>query len=139
MDNFFLFLILMGILSVFMKRDAAFRIAIVVFYGVKKIPVCSILCFFKEWYYWTLFLQIERWYYFSPQICWFLLICFIILNHLCIPETNFFFFFWLCLEACGILVPWPGIEPAPSAVEVWSPNHWTAREFPNKLYLIVMF
>ena len=28
----------------------------------------------------------------------------------------------------GILVPQPGIEPAPPAVEVWSPNNWTARE-----------
>ena len=42
----------------------------------------------------------------------------------------FFFFFnlWLCCTACGILVPWPGIEPAPSALEVWRVNHWTARE-----------
>ena len=32
--------------------------------------------------------------------------------------------------ACGILVPWSGIEPGPSAVKVWSPNHWTAKEFP---------
>ena len=27
------------------------------------------------------------------------------------------------LLACGILVPWPGIKPVPSAVKVWSPNH----------------
>ena len=32
--------------------------------------------------------------------------------------------------ACGILVPQPGIEPRASAVEVWGPNHGTAREFP---------
>ena len=30
----------------------------------------------------------------------------------------------------GILVPRPGIEPVPPAVEAQSPNHWTAREFP---------
>ena len=30
----------------------------------------------------------------------------------------------------GILIPRPGIEPVPPAVEMWSPNHWTAREFP---------
>ena len=30
--------------------------------------------------------------------------------------------------ACGILVPRPGIDPAHSAVEAWSLNHWTARE-----------
>ena len=27
-----------------------------------------------------------------------------------------------------ILVPWPGIEPVPPAVEVRSPNHWTTKE-----------
>ena len=32
--------------------------------------------------------------------------------------------------ACGILVPRPGIKHVPPAVKVWSPNHWTAREFP---------
>ena len=29
---------------------------------------------------------------------------------------------------CRILVPWPGIKPAPPAVEVQSLNHWTVRE-----------
>ena len=29
--------------------------------------------------------------------------------------------------ACGILVPQPGIKPAPLAVKVRSPTHWTAR------------
>ena len=37
-------------------------------------------------------------------------------------------YFWPC--HCGILIPWPGIEPMPSAVKVQNPNHWTAREFP---------
>ena len=37
--------------------------------------------------------------------------------------------FWLCCAACGILVPRPGIEPAPSAVKARSPDHWTTREF----------
>ena len=32
--------------------------------------------------------------------------------------------------ACGILVPWPGIEPVPPALEAWSLNHWTTREVP---------
>ena len=40
-------------------------------------------------------------------------------------------FFWLCRTACGILVPRPGMKPGPSAVEVQSPNHRTAGEFPN--------
>ena len=30
--------------------------------------------------------------------------------------------------ACGILVPWPGTEPEPSAERIWSPNHWTTRD-----------
>ena len=30
-----------------------------------------------------------------------------------------FLFFWLHLAACGILVPWPGTELAPPAVEAW--------------------
>ena len=32
--------------------------------------------------------------------------------------------------ACGILVPQPGIEPAPPALWAWSLNHWTTREVP---------
>ena len=31
-----------------------------------------------------------------------------------------FFFFWLCPAARGILVPWPGLQPVPPALEVWS-------------------
>ena len=34
--------------------------------------------------------------------------------------------------ACGILVPLPGIKPIPPAVEAQSPNHWTAREVPQR-------
>ena len=41
-----------------------------------------------------------------------------------------FFSFWPSPKACGILVPRPGIQPMPSAVKAWSPNHWTAREVP---------
>ena len=47
---------------------------------------------------------------------------------------SFFLFFWgggLCHTACGILVPWPGIEPVPPALEVQSLNHWTTREVPG--------
>ena len=51
-----------------------------------------------------------------------------------------FFSFWLIFSphqmACRILVPQPGIKPAPPALEVQSLNHWTAREVltlsPNK-------
>ena len=40
----------------------------------------------------------------------------------------FFFFFWLCCMACGVLVLQSGIKPMPSALEVRGFNHWTARE-----------
>ena len=39
-------------------------------------------------------------------------------------------FFWPHCEVGRILVPPPGIEPRPLALKAWSPNHWTAREFP---------
>ena len=38
--------------------------------------------------------------------------------------------------AGGILVPWPEIEPGPSAVKAQSPNHWTAREL-NSYFLFL--
>ena len=44
--------------------------------------------------------------------------------------NQYCFFFFPRHSACGILVPWTGIEPGPSAVKAWSPNHWTARKFP---------
>ena len=37
------------------------------------------------------------------------------------------FFFLLHLEACGMLVPRPGVEPMAPALGAQSPNHWTAR------------
>ena len=41
----------------------------------------------------------------------------------------FCFMFWLLgREACRILVPSPGIEPASPCMGRWSLNHWTARE-----------
>ena len=39
----------------------------------------------------------------------------------------FFFFLTAPLEAFGILVPQPGIEPWFSALRAQSPNHWTTR------------
>ena len=41
-----------------------------------------------------------------------------------------FFFFDCAVRLAGILIPRPGIEPMPPAVEAQSPNQWTAREFP---------
>lgn len=40
------------------------------------------------------------------------------------------FFFWLPYSACRLLVPQIGVEPMPPAVDMQSPNHWSAQEFP---------
>ena len=50
-----------------------------------------------------------------------------------------FFVFWLHHVACGILAPWPGIEPMPPAVEERSPNHWTAKEVPVMAFFNLLF
>ena len=42
-----------------------------------------------------------------------------------------YYFFWLCCVVCGILVPQPGIEPVPPAVEV----DWTTREVLKVYFL----
>ena len=34
-----------------------------------------------------------------------------------------------------ILVPRPGIEPVPPAMEAQSLNHWTTREYPTFIYI----
>ena len=39
-----------------------------------------------------------------------------------------YLFYFLGQAACVILVPRPGLEPMPPAVEAWSLNYWTARE-----------
>ena len=54
--------------------------------------------------------------------------------HLIQFHIVFFFFFWPHWVACGILVPWPGIEPESLAVRAPSPNHWTARELPHLVF-----
>ena len=36
--------------------------------------------------------------------------------------------------ACEILVPQPGIEPTPPALEAQSLNHWTTREVPPSFF-----
>ena len=37
-------------------------------------------------------------------------------------------------QACGILVPWPEMEPMPPAVEARSLNHWTSRGDPGQVF-----
>ena len=49
------------------------------------------------------------------------------------PIKNIYLFiYWLCRVAYEILVPRPGIEPRSQQLRAWSPNHWTAREFPTQ-------
>ena len=39
----------------------------------------------------------------------------------------------------GCLFPDQGLNPEPSVVRAWSPNHWTAREFPFSLLFVAFF
>ena len=52
-----------------------------------------------------------------------------------IVTTLFLFYvsgvFFFCHLACGILAPWPGIEPAPPTLKGEVLNHWTTREVPQ--------
>ena len=41
----------------------------------------------------------------------------------------------LAPQHVGILIPGPGIEPSPPALEAWSLNNWTAREIPQLVLL----
>ena len=43
------------------------------------------------------------------------------------------FISWPHHSVCGILVPRPGTEPTPLAVEAQSLNHWATREAPARL------
>ena len=43
----------------------------------------------------------------------------------------FIYLLWPCHVACGILVPQPGIEPMPPALEACCLNHRTSREAPR--------
>ena len=55
-------------------------------------------------------------------------------GHFCFVLV-FGFSFWPCHAPCGILVPRPGMEPVPPAMEVWSLNHWTTGEVPRGAFL----
>ena len=46
-------------------------------------------------------------------------------------EGNKFSFFFFFPVPCGILVPQPGMEPVPCAVEARVLNHWASREVPG--------
>ena len=48
-----------------------------------------------------------------------------------------FFCFGSTTRACGVLVPQPGVKPAPPAVDAHSLNHWTPREGPGSFFLVM--
>ena len=58
------------------------------------------------------------------------------------PPVSFFCFVFVFLAApCSMwdLSSRPGIEPAPHALEAWSLNHWTSREVPFPVSLLLFF
>ena len=48
-----------------------------------------------------------------------------------VDKLPIFFFFLPQRMAYGVLVPQPGTEPAPPALEAWSANWKPAREVPT--------
>ena len=68
-----------------------------------------------------------------------MLFCFLIVQEILFIYWAFFALFCLFVfwghTACGILVPRPGIELVPPAVEAWSFNLRTAREVPVRDFL----
>ena len=68
-------------------------------------------------------------YYKIHSKCGVLYWCFISVQFTGLYNPHHWFYFRPCCAACGILVPRPGIEPAPWQWKQ-SPNYWTAREFP---------
>ena len=52
-------------------------------------------------------------------------------------DRLFFFFFFFSHKAYGILVPRPGTEVVPPALEAQSLNHWTTGEVPCGQFLFV--
>ena len=59
----------------------------------------------------------------------------ILVPHQAALYFRIFLFFFFGLPVCGILIPPPGVEPVPLALEGQSPNHWTTRKFPTSEFL----
>ena len=79
--------------------------------------------FFKHLFH--LWFSLRKWI-FPTALLTCLLFCFCFTqDRLCFPacvDTEYFFGWGGEAVSCGILVPQPGVEPAPSAVKAWSPN-----------------
>ena len=100
-----------------------------------KSPLTSHLCSS----YWTGWLHLTHKITLSLKLIWFLSQRFLGTSWICCEllflssSSSFFFFYFILAMPCGILVPWPGIETMPPAMEAWSLNHWTIREVPDHL------
>ena len=69
----------------------------------------------------------------APVFLWVLSLYVLLSAWTCLSETSFSSF-WPLRVACGILVPWPEITPAPLALEVWDFNHWATKKAPIWLF-----
>ena len=49
-------------------------------------------------------------------------------------KTFYLFFVGHAVQHRGILVPWPGMQSESPELEVWSHNHWTARDVPKPTF-----
>ena len=95
---------------------------VILFFRLNPLSSWIILCILNN----ALFSSLPFWRKLAPPTPWILAL----LSTFILSAAYFIFVFWLHCVACGILVSWPRIRPAPLAVEVQSLNHWTSREVP---------
>lgn len=51
----------------------------------------------------------------------------------------YFYFLGCTMQLVGSELPDLGLNPRPSAMRVWSPNHWTVREVPSHFLVLFCF
>ena len=67
--------------------------------------------------------------WFESSTFWKKKICSVFVN-------RYLFITWLCCTTCGILIPWPGIEHMPPALEVWSLKPLDQQGSPMKWFTL---
>ena len=82
-----------------------------------------------DWWHFLIF----RFIHLQPLFSWLPRTFYLFLSICLLSEI--FFLFWPWHVACGILVPWSGIEPTRLALEAQSLNCWTTRVVPLSLSL----
>ena len=65
-------------------------------------------------------------------------VLFFLFSKCCLLSCFICLILWPHHAACRMLAPRSGIKPTHPAVEVWSPNHWTARQVPRAAVLNLM-